>query len=446
MDLLEGAEKKSGWEHPGEYSSLSQFASGLDRRDRALAFEIAGGVQRNRLYLDYMIRPFLKSANLPEGAMKNILRLGCYQILFLDRIPPHAAVNETVSLARALLGARRAGFVNAVLRNLLRNKDTLHALPDQQTDPVRHLSVKYSHPSWIVKKFLEEFGQETAREILQVNNERPDHITLRINPLRSSSREVMNWMRENHPEAVCLPGKWSPEALCVSGVSVEESWPPLSRGWVYVQDEAAQLVGYFASPAPGMKVVDMCSAPGGKITHIAELTANGALLIALDSSSRRLERVRENCTRMGLDQVLIRLSRPEEILSLAEEPADLVIADVPCSGFGTMRRHPDIRWNRTSEGISRLPEVQGKILEDAARITANGGIIVYSTCTILKAENEDVVAAFLLGHPEFSVDSGGGNLPEGARVFLTQEGYMKILPGKDLPDGFFAARIVKKRQ
>jgi len=415
----------------------------LTPTDRALVTEVVYGVLRHRTLIDFAIKSLLKTKRPPQPVLQQILRIASYQILFLDRVPAYAAVNEAVSSARNALGRGAAGFVNAILRKIANKSLNDIILPYPDKNPVEYLSLRYSHPRWMVDKFIEQFGIARTEALLSFNNE-PAPITLRVNTLKTTLEELIEWIHSEHPEAQIAKGYLSPQALNVRNLTVTAKWTPLKKGWLYVQDEASQLIAYLAKPSPGMRIVDYCSAPGGKLTHIAELVRNDAHFIALDINEQRLKMVRENCQRLGVKDVLIAKVSPEIIAELKTNPADIVIADVPCSALGTIRRHPDIKWRKTPKGIARLPQLQLDILENAASLVRKEGRLIYCTCTLIKEENEEVVKRFLQRHPEFTVENPRGFLPPGISPHFTPEGYLFAFPPEAKTDGFFAVRLKKR--
>jgi len=415
----------------------------LKRRDRALIKELVFGVLRNRLLLDYIIEKHIKHKKPIQPPLQQILRIGAYQLLLLDRIPAHAAVNEAALCARTLFNKGAAGFVNAILRKISALTLEDIPLPDEKRDLTCFLSVQYSHPKWIVEILLEQFGVEKTREILAFNN-KPAPLTLRVNITKISREQLIEWLQTTEPGADIKPGKISPQSIHIKNFPLKPSWTPLEKGWVYIQDEGAQLVSLVAHPREKMRIVDFCSAPGGKITHMAEMVSQNAELIALDISEVRLKKVGNNSKRLGLTKIRIAKITPGILEELSQKPAHLVLADVPCSGLGIIRRQPDIKWKKTKKEIKALPRLQLNILEQASRLVAPDGILIYSTCTLADIENSGVVNTFLKKHPEFEKGKIelSGSLADAP--FITPEGFLLTLPPRDLTDGFFCAKLVKK--
>ena len=427
-------------------STLSEIASAvlnqstLDERDRSLAMDIVFGVLRHRLIIDHTYKKFLKARCHLNPEIREILRIGTYQILFHTRVPHHAAVNEAVKTAGQLFSRREAGFVNAILR-----KVTLCSLDEikfagEGKNPAQASSLKYSFPPWMVKKLLSQYGVSKTRQFLSFSNEHPP-LTLRVNTLKITVPEFMEWLRQNQPEVETATCRYSGEGLIVNGLPLKAEWQPLQKGWVYIQDEASQMVSLFANPAQGMRIVDYCSAPGGKLTHLAALVQNKAEFISFDINWKRLKKVEENCKRLGVSNVRMEVLSRETLQEIKKEPVDIVLTDVPCSGLGIIRRHPDLKWKRSERMLKSMPENQFEILEKASELVKIGGIIVYSTCTVLEEENQGVVRKFLKRHPEFELERKSGALGDAARTLITPEGFLITFPPETKTDGFFAARL-----
>ena len=417
--------------------------SNLDERDRSLAAEIVYGVLRHRLFLDYVYQPLLKTRSYPPASIQIILRMGIYQLLFLDRVPPHAAVNESVQIISRLYSRKESGFVNAILRKVAAQKIEDVVLPDKNKSFEQYLSVKYSFPLWLVKKIISQCGKSDAEMFFSASNQ-PAALTMRVNTLKTSIADVANWIRDHHPEVDIETGKYCPEAINIKRLTIKIDWLPLIQGWVYIQDEASQLIAYLAAPKPGLRVVDYCSAPGGKLTHIAAMVENNAELFALDASRERLKLVAENCQRLGIKNVHIGDNTHRLLSELKQNPADIVLVDAPCSGLGILRRHPDLKWKKNERALKKLPAEQSAILGSAASLVAPNGALIYSTCTIMREENEGVITKFLKMHPDFEVDNPEKILPQTSGDLITSEGYLKISTAKTGMDGFFAVRLKRR--
>lgn len=413
----------------------------LTSLDRAFLTELTYGVLRWRGRLDWIIRHL---SNLPfekiEPEMLNTLRLGLYQIFFLTKTPASAAVNESVELAKKTRGKKGGGFVNAILRSALRGKETLR-YPDRNQDPALRLAVIQSHPLWLVRRWIEEWGVEETLKICVANNRIPPLI-LRTNTLKIGREALIEKLREKGLNAA--PTSFSDEGIWVREGPPISELPFLNQGLFVIQDEASQLITLLLDPKRGEKILDACAAPGGKTTHIAQKMENVGEIDALDLRQEKLKQIEEGCKRLGIKIVRPKIGNAINPLPVPDGiKFDRVLADVPCSGFGTLRRNPDLKWRKEKEDIERLGQLQFSILENVARYVKEGGLLVYSTCTVFHEENEGVVERFLGEHRTFDLDSLIEVLPEKCRMFI-KNGYFKTFPPADELDGFFAARLRKR--
>ncbi|MBI3812184.1 MAG: 16S rRNA (cytosine(967)-C(5))-methyltransferase RsmB [Nitrospirae bacterium] len=410
----------------------------LNPLDRAFITELVYGVLRRRGSLDWAIGRFTTHRSRQSVKLKNLLRLGAYQILFLDRVPASAAVNESVRLAKTLGEKAIAGFVNAVLRAMVR-AETI-PLPDPAEDPILHISVKYSHPEWLVKRWIPRLGMEKTIALCAANNEIPP-VTVRVNTLRTTrdalSAELKRAGIDVTPCAVSSAG------LMLRGVAHLTDLPAYQRGEFYVQDEAAQLIGFAVAPKPGERILDACAAPGGKSTHLAELTGDRGEIVAADAGAKRMERMVENAGRLGLTSirpVAADLTRGTAVLG--DAPYDRILVDAPCSGLGILRRNPEAKWYKSEAVIGTMAALQNKILDQVAPRLKPGGVLVYSTCTTEPEENEAVVGSFLTRHPDFRLESLQSLWPESG--LITSEGTLNTLLNPYQMDHFFAARLISE--
>jgi 16S rRNA (cytosine967-C5)-methyltransferase len=402
------------------------------------------GVLRRRGTLDFILSAKTrKPLSKISSRLRNLLRIGAYQILYLSKTPDSAAVDESVKLARALGGKPVAGFVNAVLREIARRPDV--AYPDLREDPVAHIAARYSHPAWLVSRWVGRYGAEEAIRICNANNE-PAPLTVRVNRLRTDREALSEALaREGVRSEPC---RISPVGLRLhlgeSGRAVSDL-TAFRGGLFYVQDEAAQLVGLIAAPQPGQAVLDACAAPGGKTTHLAEMMENRGRITALDPSGVRLKRLAENAARMGATCVEpLRGDAATRIDRLRPASFDLVLVDAPCSGLGVLRRNPEGKWTKTEALIFRCRAVQIRILRNVAPLLKPGGILVYSTCTTEPEENEQVVDAFRTDHPGFETEDPALRLPETASGRITGADAFNSLLNADRMDSFFAVRMIRK--
>ncbi len=420
--------------------SFKRYRS-LTSLDRAFLTELTYGVLRWRGRLDWVIRHFSKiSFEKIEPGTLNILRLGLYQILFLSRTPSSAAVNESVELAKRTRGKGGGGFVNAVLRSSIRQKDEVR-YPESDQDPVLHLSVVQSHPSWLVQRWIKELGEEETLRICNFNNQIPP-LALRTNTLRINRENLMDKLREKGLDPD--PSVFSEEGILLHDSPPTSELPFLKEGLCIVQDEASQLITSVMDPKPGERILDACAAPGGKTTHMAQTMKNRGEVYAVDVSTGKLNSIEEMCQRLGIK--IVRTVKGNAAASFPIPKGlffDRVLADVPCSGFGTLRKNPDLKWKRSEKDIVRLSELQRSILGNVSTYVKEGGVLVYSTCTVFREENEDVVEGFLNEHPEFELDRLDQVPSEKFRVFAQNE-FFKTFPPQNEMDGFFAARWIKR--
>ena len=414
----------------------------LTSLDRSFLTELTYGVFRWRGKLDWVIRQFSKiPLEKIELETLNILRLGLYQILFLSRTPASAAVNESVELAKRIRGKGGAGFVNALLRSSIRQKDEIH-YPDIAEEAALHIAINQSHPLWLVERWVKEMGVEETLKICTFNN-RISSLTLRTNTLKMNRKDLLEKLRQKELEP--FPTTYSEEGIALKDPPPTSELPSIKEGLYIIQDEASQLVTAVLDPKPGERILDGCAAPGGKTTHIAQKMENQGEIYALDLSQGKLDLIEEMCQRSGIKIVkIIKGDAAQPLPILRGLKFDRVLADVPCSGFGTLRRNPDLKWRRGEGDIKRLSELQFSILKNLSVYVKEGGVLIYSTCTIFHEENEDVVEKFLEGHPEFQLDRMDKVLPEKYHTFI-QNGYFKTFPPKDGMDGFFVARMKRFR-
>ncbi len=420
-------------DHAFKYAALGD-------RDRALLTEITYGTLRWRGKIDACLsRQLRRPLADVDPFLRNLLRLTLYQLLFLDKIPPYAAVNEAVELAKARGGIGKGQFVNGVLRNFLRSNGK--ALQSQVADgSLSAMTVNYSHPEWLVRRWVEQFGRKNAAALMRANNEKPP-LAVRVNLLRTSREALLERLNQSGICAESAPR--SPQGVVITSGGALERILAFQQGLIQAQSEASQLIAFLLAPQPGERILDACAAPGSKVTQIAEMIGDRGEIVAADVSAKGIEKIRDNFTRLGLRSirtlradVTCDLPRPYRLLY------DRILVDAPCSGFGTLRSHPEIKWQRGETDISRLSRLQSTILSRVASLLKPGGIIVYSTCTLTREENEEVVQNFLLGNHQFELRNAATYLPPPAKS-MVQENYFLALPHRDNTDGFFAACMRK---
>jgi 16S rRNA (cytosine967-C5)-methyltransferase len=402
--------------------------------DKSLLAEIVHGVLRWQGRLDWILNGFTHgNFSKSEVNIRNALRVALYQILFLTQVPQYAAVNESVEFIKRIRGEKFAGFVNAVLRNILRTLDGIH-YPNPDEDLVQYLAVYYSHPVWMVKRWLERFDREELEKFLISNNEVPG-LTLRINKLKIAPNEFIALLEKQN---VTFQGSafidYFIKVKSLAGISQLNIF---QSGYFSIQDESAALPVQLLNPQPGERIIDMCAAPGGKTTFIAELMKNQGEIIAVDKYETRLNLIRISCERLGISNVKF-ITADSEKLNLPI--ADKIIVDAPCSGLGTLRKKPDIKWKREPEDIPRLVKQQFNLLENASMLLKPGGILVYSTCTTEPEENQQLIKSFLQNHPEFKVDDAAKFVNKSV---VTPEGFVETFPHRHHIDGSFCCRLIK---
>ena len=417
---------------------LAGLPDELSAEDRSLCYELTLGVLRRQLWLDRALEHFAgrKSEKL-DAPVRRALRLGLYQLRFLTRVPERAAVNESVNLVYAARLRSAASFVNAVLRRATREPDYDPA--SEIKDPLEKISVETSHPAWLVARWAETFGREEAEAFARANNDSAP-AAFRVNTLSTNSDALIEELPDAGlrltPSRVA-PGAWRVEGGAGAGVLLRGL---ASEGKVYLQDEASQLVAHVLGARAGERVLDACAAPGSKTTHAAALAGDRALFVAGDLYEHRLRTVAETCARLGVRSVRAVALDTERSLPFADGAFDRVLVDAPCTGTGTLRHNPEIRWRLALENIRELSEVQSRILSEAARVVRPGGRLVYSTCSVEREENEDVIEKFLNTHAEFSQLTSTPAPPE----ILLPSGAARTWPHRDDVDGFFVAALGRK--
>lgn len=401
----------------------------LDSRSLSLAVSISLGVLQSTALLDYYIDLNSKSASKIEPKVRDIMRSGAYQLIFMDKIPASAAVNESVALCKKLGYSRASGFCNAVLRKIASCADKLPEPPGKGT--AKYLSVKYSHPQQLAQYIVDRRGYDAAEAFLAADNTIPD-TCLQVNTLKITPDELMaRLLAESIP---CSMHPWLPNCIVTAG-SVS-SMPGFDEGLFYVQDPAAKCAVLAAALEPGMYVLDSCAAPGGKSFAAAIAMRNEGSIDSCDLHDKKIRLISEGAQRLGISCI-------NAFSHDAREPFyrqyDAIIADVPCSGYGVIRKKPEIRY-KPLEDSSSMPAIQAAILENLSQYVKPGGVIVYSTCTVLERENEDVVKAFLSAHAEFSAE--GFTLPNGETA---ADGYITFWPDIHGTDGFFVSKLRRNK-
>ena len=434
MLTLNACQRQGGWSDGELKKQLS--AAGLDHRDAALATQLCFGVLQNQMLLDFYLSKF---SNIPlkrmEGKVLQILRLGAYQMLFLSKIPHSAAVNRAVAMTKLhCKNPRAAGMVNGILRSLERNRDNLPVIPQQ--DPVMYLSTLYSHPEWMVKEFLLTLGEQETPQLLAADNSQPP-MTGMVNRCRTTTQDLLAQLETEQAQA--QPHPWLEDCVTLTKTGNLERLQAFQEGLFYIQDPASRCAILAAAPEPGMRVLDCCAAPGGKSFAAAIVMENQGEIISCDLHPHKKRLIQAGAERLGLTIIHPQTADGKVYREEWAEAFDLVIVDAPCSGLGVIRKKPDIRY-KDPEPLADLPQIQRSILNNAARYVRPGGILLYSTCTLLYRENEEVVQSFLSDHVDYKLESFTlpGPLGEIAAGMVT------LWPHRHGTDGFFISKLRKR--
>lgn len=431
---LNACERQGGWSDGVLKKQLAQ--SGLDSRDAGLATQLCFGVLQNKLLLDFYLSKF---SNIPlkrmESKVIQAMRIGLYQMLFLTRIPHSAAVNSAVELTRRhCKNSRASGMVNGILRALERTLDRLPTIPME--DEAEYLSTLYSHPRWLVETWMNQLGRQETEQLLAANNAAPS-ITAQVNTCRISSAALIGRLSEAGVDAQIHP--WLKDCIVIRETGDLERLDSFQDGAFYVQDPASRLAVMAAGVQPGMRVLDACAAPGGKSFALSIAMENRGEVVSCDLHPHKKKLMEAGARRLGLDFMKPQTADATVFRDEWEDAFDLVVADVPCSGLGVIRKKPDIRF-KDAQPLEDLPEVQTRILDNVSRYVKPGGVLLYSTCTLLERENEHIVDAFLERHPDFTLEQF--QLPE--PIGVVAEGRLTLWPHRNDTDGFFFARLRRK--
>ncbi len=408
--------------------------AGLSARDAALATEVVFGVLRWRRLLDALLAPHSRRRiDRLDPRVLTLLRTAAYQIVFLQRVPAWAAVNDAVALAKQREKPGVPAFVNAVLRAFAR-RGAAERRPRLPRDPIDALAVRCSFPTWLAARWVGRYGAEEAERLMLALNERPT-LTLRVNTARTTRDAARQRLRDEEG-LTARPTRYAPEGLVVEHGADPGRWKAFVAGDVVPQDEASMLVSRLLEPRPGETVADVCAAPGTKTTHLAALMENSGRVIAFDRQPRRLALVSDAAARLGLGVIETHAGPVEELARGFREACDRVLVDAPCSNLGVLRRNPDVKWRRTPEDIARARAGQRQILAAAATIVKPGGRLVYATCSLEPEENDEVVGEFLAADSAFTVDP-----PADTPIGLDATGTLRCLPHRHGTDGFTAIRL-----
>ncbi len=406
----------------------------IEAKDRGLLTELTYGTLQHKLTLDYYLDPFIRGK--VDIWVRWLLRLSLYQMHYLTRIPAHAAVNEAVEIAKHRGHKGIASMVNGILRSIIREgvRST-----DLIEDANERLAVETSHPQWLVDRWVESYGYEKTREMLLENNVAPLQ-TVRVNTTKATVEQVLTTLEREGVKA--RRSEFIPECIHLESGQAARTGA-FRNGLITIQDESSMIPATVLNPSSGMKVLDMCAAPGGKTTHLAEKMNNEGSILATDLHSKKLDLIDENVARLGLNIIQTApLDGRKAANFLQKESYDAILVDAPCSGLGVMRRKPDIKYTKREEDLESLQTIQLSILDNAVQLLKQGGRMVYSTCTVDRRENEGTVTAFLEAHPEMET-MRLENLPTQLEA-KQQDGMLQVFPQDIGSDGFFVAAFVKK--
>lgn len=437
LDILVKVEQQGAYSNLLLNSSLQKSA--LSREDAGLVTELVYGTISRMNTLDFVLEEFVsKGIAKLQPWVRNLLRLSLYQIMYLDRIPSHAAVNEAVNIAKKKGHQGISGMVNGVLRSVLRAGE-LPVMPDGLS-PAKRISIQYSHPLWLVKRWIAKYGVETAEAICVANNE-PPAVSVRVNTTMISREALLSQMTEQGLQASA--SEVSPYGIVVKGGGnlALSSW--YRDGYLSVQDESSMLVAEAVAPEPGMRVLDCCAAPGGKTAHMGELMKDEGSILANDLHPHKAKLISDQAARLGLDIVVTGSADALELEHTLEHASfDRILLDAPCSGLGVIRRKPDLKWRKQPEDIASVASLQGQLLQSVSKLLKPGGVLVYSTCTTEQTENSEVVAAFLQQNPDFTSITFASPLWDRLVGTALAEGEgIQLLPHHYGSDGFYISKL-----
>lgn len=407
----------------------------MNDKDKALITEIVYGTLKYKDTIDTILSYYIKNGlEKLDIDILNILRISIYQIKYLDKIPEFAVVNEAVELAKRK-AVKTAKLVNAVLRSYLRSSNVEYY---NKGNDVEKLCFEYSFPKWLVNLFISQYGKEEAEKILKGLNQVPA-VTVRVNNLKTNYEEAWEELLKNGYDIE--EGKACPEAIIINKGRNIENNPVFKEGLITVQDESAMMVAPSMELKGNMIVLDLCSAPGGKACHMADLMNNEGKIFALDINENKLPLIKENAKRLGITNIEIGNLDASKYIDIYEEKGDRVLIDVPCSGLGIIRKKPEIKWNKDKASIESLIKIQRAIMLNAAKYVKKNGKLIYATCTLNKEENEENIKWFMKKRSEFQIEPiYYGKLDN---IIYHKEGYMTILPNKYM-DGFFIAKMIRR--
>lgn len=440
LNILTEVFEKDGYSNIAINKNLN-LKKDIDTREENFIREMVYGIIENNIYLEYIISKVSKiKINKIHPTIKIILKIGIYQLIFMDRIPNRAAVNETVKLANKHGHRGTIGFVNGILRNISRDKEKYKDIP--KNNPVDYISIRYSHPKWLVRKWIEEYGEKFTEELCKANNETP-RLNLRVNTLKTSKYDLKQSLLKKGYNV--NDGKYADDILIVDNPIRLTNLTEYKDGLFTIQDESSALVGQIMNPLPGSTVIDLCSAPGGKSTYLAQIMKNKGRILSLDIHQHKIKLIKDNANRLGIDIIESYVEDAQIFNKEFVDMADYVLVDAPCTGFGLIRRKPEIKINRKEEDIKELASIQWTILNNAKEYVKPGGVLFYSTCTITKEENTDMIRRFIDVNLNFRLVDIRDDITSLEESNSLDKCCVQLFPHIHHTDGFFYAKLIKER-
>ncbi len=431
VDILTRVETRQSYTDKLLEKEIEEFGD----EDRGLITEVVNGVLRWQYRLDwYLSQLYVGEYESLIPDVKNNLRSSGYQLMYLDKIPPYAVLNEAVEIAKTKYNQKTANLVNAILRNYLRQQKKLEFM-ELDLDYVERLAISYSHPLWLIQRWIEQWGIDETIELCNVNNQRPN-ISVRINHLMADTNALYRSLDENNISYEQHPD--FPDFIWIHDFSELRKLDLLKKGWLSVQDISTAIPVQMLNPQPGEAVLDMCAAPGGKAGYIGEKMKNQGRLLAFEKHFNRSGLLRENLQRLGVQNAEI--VNTDALQMPTNHKFDRVLLDAPCTGLGVLSKRVDLKWKRTMKDIENMKRLQLQLLEAAAPVVRTNGILVYSTCTIEVEENEKIIESFLEKHTEFQLDEIKDMFPE---PFIWDKGCIRTFPHRHKMDGSYAVRLKK---
>lgn len=408
--------------------------------ERAFITELVNGTLRNLILIDYVINSFSKTKTAKmKPLILNILRTGVYQIMFMKKVPVSAACNEAVKLAKKKGFSTLSGFVNGVLRNIARNIDNIK-YPDENKEPVKYISVKYSYPEWIIEYWKKSYSYEEIKAMCISNNLQPK-VSACVNTVKASKEELKKSLAEDNVSF--SDGKIQDDVIYLTKTNNIAETKAYKEGLFHIMDESSMLAVKILNPKPNDTLIDVCAAPGGKSFYSAYLMKNKGSIKSRDIYEHKIQLINDGAKRLGLDIINAELKSAEEHYEEDTDKADCLLIDAPCSGLGLLRKKPDIKYSKTMEDIDELVKIQRNILESCYNYVKIGGALVYSTCTVSEKENLENVKWFC-DKFNFELENISGFLNENVNIETAKKGYIQILPNMFDTDGFFIARLIRR--